>query len=536
MAIIDNLKKWVGLSNKTRNITINEKAPIGGYDSLEVPPKNDMFKAYIPNFLYKPPFGYPRQDLDVFHVKQLAQTPYVFGVIKAIKDRISAIDWSIELKKGLEMTPKREKKREELHSYFENPNGNYDSFNDIQRALIDDILTTDAGVIVKVFDANKKYSQMFPRAGETFLKNPDIHGYMGGRDDFIAPTQIDFTKDTPGTRAIYTQEYADKAAYFQYGWTPGSLPVPFGRREIMYFCLNPRTDSVYGRSAVQVLYETILTLLYGGRYNLDSYINNNVPQGMVQLLGADDTQIKAFRQRLNSKMLEQDEFDNYRNKGFYVPIVNTEAKYIPWQISSKDMEVLEKQKWYQKLVWQCFGLNASEMGETEDSNKATDVGQARIIRKRAIQPILKLLEYGWNTQLMPEIDDTGEFEFCYNNYDIEEDFRKNELYEKKLQYMTINEIRELEELEPVEGGDDLKSNAPSPFGGGFDYPENNKPGKQDDEDSNKDEKQEMSAKSWGAGLQADKKVKIQESKLEKELVGFYKKLEQQIKEASKDIE
>ena len=530
----EKIKNFLGFkaANNTKNIVIDAKGSSDGFSDIDVKPNQDMFKAYIPNFLYKPPFGYPRQDLDVFHVKQLANTPYVFGVIKAIKDRISAIDWSIDLDKDVEMTPALRKEQKRITQAIENPNGNYDSFNDIQRALVDDILTYDAGVIVKVFNMQQKYSQMFARAGETFLKNPDIHGYLGDRADFVEPTQLDLTKDTPGTRALYSSQYSNNAAYFQYGWTPGSLPVPFGKREIIYFSLNPRTDSVYGRSPVQVLYETILTLIYGGRYNLDAYINNNVPQGMVQLLNADNNQIKAFRNRLNQKVLENDEFDNYRNKGYYVPIVNTEAKYIPWQISSKDLEVLEKQKWYQKIVWQCFGVNASEMGETENSNKATDVGQARIIRKRAILPILKMLEYGWNNQLMPELDPSGLFKFHYNNYDIEEDFRKNELYEKKLDYMTINEIRELENLAPIDGGDKLRSTS-NPFSSpNFDYNESNT--NNDNNSGVSQEEAEVSSEEQPSTK--SKKDKIKESKLEKKLVGFYSELEKKIKEAAKEFD
>jgi len=136
-----------------------------------------------------------------------------------------------------------------------------------------------------------------------------------------------------------------------------------------------------------------------------------------------------------------------------------------------------------------------------------------------------MLEFGWNSQLMPELDPSGLFKFHYNNYDIEEDFRKNELYEKKLDYMTVNEIRELEDLAPIDGGDKLKSTVSS-FGSSFGYNENNANTDTNNPNDNKDKVVDTKAKN----------SKIKESELEKKLVGFYSELEKKIKETAKEFD
>jgi HK97 family phage portal protein len=432
----------------------------------------EEIKGYIPYFIYKPPFGYPRNDIDLVLVRKLANSPYVLSVINTICDRINGIDWDIKPKAGIEMSDKIKKKISEIKTFLNNPNNNFESFRDLQRAMVRDILELDSGVLEKVFDKHdkKQLKQLFVRDGATILKNPDVHGYIGGREEFIELSQkinsaiYDQNRlDDPNymTR-VYNQLYTDKAAYFQYGWTPGSMPVPFGKRELIYVQMNHRSDSIYGRSNVMLLSEIILTLIYGGRYHLDFYINNNVPQGIVSIVNANSKQIDAFRSRMSDRIFEYDEFDKYRKKNFSIPIVGGDAKFTPWIIPSEHMQVLEQQKWFQRIVWQVFGIGPDEMGDTENANRATSNESSRILKKKAIKPYLIKLQYVYNNEIIPELDPDNEVEFVFDNYDIEEDYRLAEVLTIKLNYLTINEIRELEGKKPMAGGDMLKSQQGGP--------------------------------------------------------------------------
>ena len=57
----------------------------------------DIFKAYIPNFLYKPPYGMPRR-VNTVSLKALSVNPYVFSVIKTLADEATTINWNIKVK------------------------------------------------------------------------------------------------------------------------------------------------------------------------------------------------------------------------------------------------------------------------------------------------------------------------------------------------------------------------------------------------------------------------------------------------------
>ena len=48
-------------------------------DPISEETRNGMHKAYIPRFLYKPPFGYPRY-VDLLTIRRLAASPFTPGI------------------------------------------------------------------------------------------------------------------------------------------------------------------------------------------------------------------------------------------------------------------------------------------------------------------------------------------------------------------------------------------------------------------------------------------------------------------------
>lgn len=436
-------------------------------------PKDDLFKAYIPEFLYKPPFGYPLRK-NIVQLKDLAKNPYIFSIIRTLKDEASTSDWEIKLKRNYAdeaFTGKFDEKIKQVTDWFYNPNGNEESFGDIVSQWVVDLCEVDAAVGVKVFNKAGDFSQLFARDGGSFLKNPDIHGYMGARQDFVYPVdEPDYDNlAQPHKIKVYAAHYAEQAAYFQYGWTGNALPVPFGKREIMYIMSNARSDNIYGRSPLEILYDTLLTLIYGQQYNLDFYLNGNTPEGMIHLSGADQDITKAFQDKMKSKFQVNDALGYTRRIGHIYPVYGgPEAKFVPFQLSAKDMEIIEQQKWFTKLVWSAFGVTPEEMGYSEDSNKAVAQNQSMVHKRKALRPLLKRIEYVINTQLMPELDPECVLEFKFVDYDIEEENKKYDLYQKQvnLGIMTPKMIAEKEginvdDLEEQTGQDEQEESEDS---------------------------------------------------------------------------
>lgn len=405
-------------------------------------------KRYIPYFIYRPPFGYPRRDIDILNVRKLAKSPFVFSVIKTLLDEISALKWDIVPCEDVDEESVKGKIKN-IKQFLYNPNDNDESFRDLIRQVGKDILELDAGVIEKVYNRAGKLTQLYSIDGGTILLNPDEHGYMGARADTIPP--IDGTGlNQEQIKQYYQYTLKEEAAYFQYNWTGGIWPVPFGKKEVIYIKSNPSSDSIYGTSPIMVLYNIILTLMYGAQTNLDMYISNDLPNGIVSILNANKDQISATREYFNQKILQNDEFGNSRKKFFNIPITSTDVKYTPFNLNAKDMQMLEQQKWFQEIVLMCFGVTPSEMGIASGGRSEANE-QSRIFKRKALRPILGLIEYNLTTKLVWELDPAKEVEFKYDDYDIEADFRKAELNEKLKNTWTINEIRQKDNQKPLEG-------------------------------------------------------------------------------------
>ena len=453
-------------------------------DQANVRTDTGYIKAFVSNdFLYKPPYGYPRY-VDIPTIRALAKSPYVWQCTSTIIDEIGAIDWDIVPIEKDEpdkdesdgdiaedyIAPKIDitqvKRIKEVKEFFNNPNGNDESFNFLIRAAVRDILEIDAGVWVKVFNRAGKMVQLFARDGGTFLKNPDIHGYLGNRSAYVPmPGQFE---DEESKKVFYANTVVGSAAYFQYGWV-AMMPIPFGTREIVYMMRNSRSDSIYGRSPVEVLQDVLQTLIYGSTYNLEYFVNNNMPDGVIQLLGANQEQMNAFRERFEQQFKTKDSWGNWRKIFHKFPISNSEVKFTPFSLKPQEMAIIEQQQWFCKLVWSCFGVTPSELGYTEGSNRATEMVQSKVFKRKAIRPMLRILEYHINTQIIPEFG-YDDIEFKFNDYDLNEDLEKNKLYEVQLRngIKSVNEIRDEMGLHPAEGGDAVGSPESGDFreGGG----------------------------------------------------------------------
>jgi len=446
--------------NKFKDLFIREKEtktviPVG---SITEASRSELNKALETRFFFKPPFGYPR-NVDLLEIRRLAATPYVEMCLSAIIDGISAIPWGIVPKNETKsISPEMEKNIEHIKTFFENPNTNKESFGYILRKVVRDILEIDSGVIVKQFNLKEELVGIVAKDGATFAKNPDVFGMFTDREDIILDTQIvgDNKQDeNMGQGMIKSANAREQAAYFQFGWVAGIRPIPFGKREVVWFERNPRTDIFYGRSPIEILANVIQMLIYAIEHNLQYYNDNNMPKGVLGLEDSEAETVKAFEEMWNESLREVDLAGNWKRRFHHVPIINKKPTFTRIQFSNAELELLEQQRWFSKMVWACFGVTPTELGYTEDAKgMANQIVQSQIFRKRAINPILKLIEYNINKEIISEFGYEG-IKFKFLIFDIEEEMKKINLYEKQIDsgIRTVNEIRKSEGLDEVEWGD-----------------------------------------------------------------------------------
>ena len=398
--------------------------------------RDGINKAYIPKFLYKPPFGYPRYT-NVSYIRYLAQSPYVEMCISTIIDEICAIEWDIIPTDGMEEEAD-ENEIEHIRNFFENPNTNNETFDDVfVKMPVRDILELNSGILNKVYNLKKELVEVVARDGATFTKNPDIHGMFTNRDNILIPKEIVANPNEVVNPFQQMTEFVarEQAAYFQYGWIAGPVPVPFGRQEIIWLEKMKRTDEHYGYSPVQLLAKNIQTLMYAVENDLDYFNDNNVPKGIIGLEESDSEEIEAFKEQWYEQGRKKDEFGNWRKLMHKVPIVNKIPKFERIEFSSAELEIIEKQKWWTKMVWASFGVTPTELGYTEDAKGSSNqIVQSKVFRKKAINPMLRLLEKRYNAEVVSEFGYIGfkkttsgkkievpKYKFVFKVFDIDEE-------------------------------------------------------------------------------------------------------------------
>ena len=458
---------------KLRNpfFTVEDKK-VPAVASINEEGRGGVHKEVIPNFMYKPPFGYPR-FVDLASIRILSATPYVDMCITTIIDEVCSIKWDIiaEDEKGKTIEGK-DKEIEHVTTFFNNPNTNKESWEYLVRVFLRDVLEVDSGVVVKVFNRFGEMVEMVARDGITFTKNPDMHGMMTFRDDILFDVIIDNVEGERESQELAEQarrqatgsEYGhvsawdvrERAAYFQYGWITGARPIPFGKKEIVWFERNPRSDSRYGRGAVEILQNVVQTLIYAIEHNLEYFSDNSIPPGVLGMDGSSTEEVNAFKQQWEEQQRIKDNTGKWKKLWHKLILVNKTPKFEKLGFTNSELQLLEGQRWWAKLVWACFGVTPTELGFTEDAKgMANQIVQTNIFKKRAINPLLRMMEYKINTEIIPEFGYEG-IKFKYQRFDVEEETKKANLYKilTDVGIKTVNEVRVEEGLEEIEWGDD----------------------------------------------------------------------------------
>lgn len=409
---------------------------IGGAQSFT----DHVYKAVIPNFLYKPPFGYPTLK-NIPEIRRMAKTSYADMIIKTITSEVASQDWDIKPREGKEIP---DEIIQQTKDFFYNPNRNEESIDFILRSLVRDILEIDAGVIVKVKDLKGDLKEIYVRDGASFTKNPDVFGIL-----------------------------PELSAYWQYGWSTVAKPVPFNRDEIVYIMINPRADSIYGQSAIEVLLDILELLTYGVESNLEYFTDNNIPKGTFVMEGANAGDIKAFGEMWQEALKKKDPAGFWKRYYHKMPIMNKKGEFIKVAFSNLELELIEQQKWFFQITVGAFNTTKTELGFTDDSNKATEIIQSSVHKRKAIAPINSALEYHFTTEIindLPWIKDTiyeGDVMFEFDKFDLQEEMNKRQLYKLDIDMgvRTPNEIRTGElNMEAHDDGDSLKGAVPKMFG------------------------------------------------------------------------
>lgn len=388
-------------------------------------------KAVLTEWFWQPIRGQPRR-VDTNELRAYAQDFWVNSCVNTILDEVTTCEWDIVPKEGFEYEDV-EMEIAQIKEFLEHPNDNREGFQEVNRACLKDVLEIDAGVIVKVFDIGSyEFDELEPKSGSPLLKDRGQRRMV----ELYARDGASFLKET--------DKFGFTKGYWQYSYQIPAHPMWFDREEICYINKNQRSMSPYGYAPMQAVLDIVKSLHFSTIYNRKFFEETTIPDGALSFENTDDLEMQAAKDYWNNELKAQPH---------KLLMINKKLTFQPFNVTPRELEFLETQKWYYKMVITEFGLTPAELGITDDVNKATGSTQAELNRRKSIRPLLKLLENFWNEHVVSEMSDRVEFQWIVDDPAEKTVRLQNWKLELDMGTKTVNEIRVEEGLEPVAWGD-----------------------------------------------------------------------------------
>lgn len=232
------------------------------------------------------------------------------------------------------------------------------------------------------------------------------------------------------------------------------IEITYAVKDIIHF-KKPNPSNVFrGIGAVEALAETIdldnLTTATTKSFFMNGAITNFVltTEGRLQ-----DDQLKRLQAEMKASY-------SGTNNAYKTMILGGGMKPVDISYSNKDQEFLGQLEWYRDKIMYGFGNTKASLGMIDDVNRASHEGSIIEWQRNTVKPDMEAIVNALNEYLVPEFGDNLVLGFC----DPVPEDRADDISEVRDLYpigvMTLNEARELADLEPLtEGGDDFYTTA-----------------------------------------------------------------------------
>lgn len=267
----------------------------------------------------------------------------------------------------------------------------------------------------------------------------------------------DQTKSNP--RGIPIRE-ADEKTHIMYAQIlNGEIVKEFTPRELMFGIRNPRSSlkvGGYGFPEPQILIQTVTAHIWAEEWNRKAFSQGSTIKGVLNLRGNIDRQ----------------KYDNFKRQwttqvggitnAWRTPIINSDGiEFVPMQMSNTEMGYQMWIEYLVKIACAIYQMDPTEInfdlrggGGTgaQPTFVSNNDAQQKMSKDRGLRPLLRFFEDLFNRHIVERIDD--EFELAFVGLDAKTEAEAVDLRQKQGQtHLTINEVRALEDLDPIPGGD-----------------------------------------------------------------------------------
>jgi phage portal protein BeeE len=155
-----------------------------------------------------------------------------------------------------------------------------------------------------------------------------------------------------------------------------------------------RSDRVYPLSPAMQVQGYLEIIADSTTHHSRYYKDNELPPGLLSAVDASQQDVESIR----------DEIEAAKADPRSAPVVGTDARWVEVGGTAVDLNVIEEQKWFMRMVGAAFGIPQSELGMVEDVNRAEGDNQLSIVHKRVTKPIAETIGQTLTRQLLPQFD------------------------------------------------------------------------------------------------------------------------------------
>ncbi len=288
--------------------------------------------------------------------------------------------------------------------------------------------------------------------GNAFTAFPKEKSWNGRREFWLLPS--------------WTTRLSRNASGFpdRYLYSPDVKPIPFDLNEMIHCRLYNPIDPFYGSSPIEPLRRQLWTDYQAELFNLAFFKNDATPRTVFS-----PTHGASALQRLDLEQAFEDRQKDWANK-HNMMILPEEGSIQVVTPSFTDMEFSTMRRFHRERVHGLIGIPPFLGGVMEYANYANALVQEASFWRHTMIPLGDLLVDYWTRQFLWEwFDDDHVLGFDYSGVQaLQTDALKKAQTYVALSggpVMTPNEARATGfNLEPIDGGEELRSNAFAGFG------------------------------------------------------------------------
>ena len=237
-----------------------------------------------------------------------------------------------------------------------------------------------------------------------------------------------------------------------YEISPGNKES-FESEDIIFLKYPSPIRPLRGRGTLEAAIQTVDLDKYAEEWNVQFFFNAARPDAILTTEGK---LTKEQRDSLHTQWKKQFQGINKRAK---LAILESGLKYQQMQLTQKDMDFLEQQKFSRDKIFSIFRVPKSVIAISDNVNRANAETGAYAFARWTIRPKMKKIVEQLNEFLVPMFSDSEDLFLDFEDPVPENVEMKIKKYHEALHpqsgWMTINEVREKEGLLPVENGDSI---------------------------------------------------------------------------------